>query len=76
MTIVFLQEGNNALMFAAAGNHPHTSNELLSHNLCIASSNEHGDTAYSLAVRNQSHLAQAVIVNYLVTVMSGRDAVL
>lgn len=60
-------------MFAAAGNHPHTSNELLLHHQNIASSNEHGDTAYSLAVRNQSNLAQGVIENYLVTLLSVRE---
>lgn len=60
-------------MFAAAGNHPHTSNELLIHNQDVTSSNEHGDTAYGLAIRNCAHLAQAVIENYVVTLLSGRD---
>lgn len=60
-------------MFAAAGNHPHTSNELLVHHQNIASSNEHGDTAYSLAVRNQSYLAQSVLQNYLLSLFGVRE---
>ncbi len=44
-------------MFAAAGNHPHTCNELLCGGSNFATENEHGDTAYSLAVENNASLA-------------------
>lgn len=62
--------GNTALMYAAAGNHPHTSHEILGFNPCITHENEDGETAYTLAVRNNSNLAQAVIENYLVSLLT------
>ncbi|XP_037024692.1 DNA-binding protein RFXANK-like [Bradysia coprophila] len=59
-------EGNTALMFAAAGNHPHTCNELLSFGGSnFTTENEHGDTAYSLAVFNNSSLAIKLFDRYL-----------
>lgn len=57
-------------MYAAAGNHPHTCNEILTHKPSITHSNEDGDTAYILAIKNNSHLAQAVLENYLVTMLT------
>lgn len=48
--------GNTALMYAAAGNHPHTCNELLANNPNIMDSNEDGETAFTLAVQNNANL--------------------
>jgi len=62
--------GNTALMYAAAGNHPHTCNELLSRDLDFSASNENGDTAYALAVKNGSHLAQALLEQYMTAVLT------
>lgn len=62
--------GNTALMYAAAGNHPHTCNELLSRDLDFSATNENGDTAYALAVRNGSHLAQALLEQYMTAVLT------
>lgn len=61
--------GNTALMYAAAGNHPHTCNELLSKGSNFTDTNEDGETAYSLAVKNQSNLAQAVLENYITALL-------
>ncbi|XP_034101690.1 DNA-binding protein RFXANK [Drosophila nasuta] len=62
--------GNTALMYAAAGNHPHTCNELLSKDLDFSATNENGDTAYALAVENGSHLAQALLEQYMTAVLT------
>lgn len=62
--------GNTALMFAAAGNHPHTCNELLAYNPNLMETNENGDTAYSLAIQNNANLSQAVLENYLVSLLT------
>lgn len=62
--------GNTALMYAAAGNHPHTSHEILGFNPSITLTNEDGETAYSLAIKNNSNLAQAVLENYLVSLLT------
>lgn len=62
--------GNTALMYAAFGNHPHTCNEILAYEPSITDSNENGDTAYSIAVANNSNLAQAVLDNYLVSLLT------
>lgn len=62
--------GNTALMYAAAGNHPHTCNELLSKDPDMSASNENGDTAYSLAVENGATLSQAVLEQYLTSILS------
>lgn len=43
-------------MYASAGNHPHTCNELIAFHPNLTESNENGDTAYSLAIKNKSHL--------------------
>lgn len=43
-------------MYAAAGNHPHTCNELLANNPNIMDSNEDGETAFTLAVQNNANL--------------------
>ncbi|XP_055589634.1 DNA-binding protein RFXANK [Uranotaenia lowii] len=61
--------GNTALMYAAAGNHPHTCNELLGKGANFIDTNEDGETAYSLAVKNQSNLAQAVLENYITALL-------
>lgn len=68
LILICLQIGNTALMYAAAGNHPHTCNELLAYNIKLTTSNENGDTAYSLAVQNNSHLAQAVLDNFIISI--------
>lgn len=57
-------------MFATAGNHPHTCNELLAYKPDIFQTNEFDDSAYSLAVQNQSTLAQAVLENHIVGVLA------
>ncbi|XP_055642728.1 DNA-binding protein RFXANK [Toxorhynchites rutilus septentrionalis] len=57
--------GNTALMYAAAGNHPHTCNELLNRGANFTDTNEDDETAYSLAVKNNANLAQAVLENYI-----------
>lgn len=62
--------GNTALMFATAGNHPHTCNELLLYKPNLCQTNENNDTAYSLAIKNNSHLAQAVIENHVVGLLT------
>ncbi|XP_055923566.1 DNA-binding protein RFXANK [Eupeodes corollae] len=62
--------GNTPLMYAAAGNHPHTCNELLSKDPDPTATNEHGDTAYSLAMENGANLSQAVLEHYLTALLS------
>ncbi|XP_064548455.1 DNA-binding protein RFXANK [Drosophila montana] len=62
--------GNTALMYAAAGNHPHTCNELLARDLDFSATNENGETAYALAVEHGSHLAQALLEQYMTAVLT------
>ncbi|SPP85632.1 DNA-binding protein RFXANK [Drosophila guanche] len=62
--------GNTALMYAAAGNHPHTCNELLAKDLDLSAANENGETAYSLAVEHGSHLAQALLEQYMTAIIT------
>ncbi|XP_022222617.1 DNA-binding protein RFXANK isoform X2 [Drosophila obscura] len=62
--------GNTALMYSAAGNHPHTCNELLAKDLDLSSTNENGETAYSLAVEHGSHLAQALLEQYMTAIIT------
>ncbi|KAH8287960.1 hypothetical protein KR018_010225 [Drosophila ironensis] len=62
--------GNTALMYAAAGNHPHTCNELLARDLDLSASNESGETAYSLAVEHGAHLAQALLEQYMTAIIT------
>lgn len=57
-------------MYAAAGNHPHTCHELLHYKPNIFLENENDDTAYSLAVQNNSSLAQSVIENHVVSLLT------
>lgn len=57
-------------MFAAAGNHPHTCHELLNYKSNMFQTNEFDDTAYSLAIENNASLAQAVIENYVVSLLT------
>lgn len=64
------QMGNTALMYAAAGNYPHTCNELLSFNPNIFRTNESEETAYSLALKNNANLSQAVLENYIVSLLT------
>lgn len=52
------QLGNDALIYAAAGNHPHTCNELLAYRPDVTHSNEDGETAFTMAVRNSSSLGK------------------
>lgn len=51
-------------------NHPHTCNELLSFNPDITLTNEDNKNAYRLAVENNAYLAQAVIENHLVNLLT------
>ncbi|KAH8393157.1 DNA-binding protein RFXANK [Drosophila serrata] len=62
--------GNTALMYAAAGNHPHTCNELLARDLDLSASNENGETAYSLAVEHGAQLAQALLEQYMTAIIT------
>ncbi|XP_058059671.1 ankyrin repeat family A protein 2 isoform X1 [Anopheles bellator] len=61
--------GNTALMYAAAGNHPHTCNELLNGGASFTDTNEDGESAYSLAVKNGANLAQAVLENHITALL-------
>ncbi|XP_052895042.1 ankyrin repeat family A protein 2 [Anopheles moucheti] len=61
--------GNTALMYAAAGNHPHTCNELLNAGASFTDTNEDGESAYSLAVKNNANLAQAVLENHITALL-------
>lgn len=61
--------GNTALMYAAAGNHPHTCNELLNSGASFTETNEDGESAYSLAVKNNANLAQAVLENHITALL-------
>lgn len=56
-------------MYAAAGNHPHTTNEILGFNPNLFDTNEDDETAYSLAVKNNSNLALAVLDNFLINLV-------
>lgn len=56
-------------MYAAAGNHPHTTNEILGFNPNLFDTNEDDETAYSLAVKNSSNLALAVLDNFLINLV-------
>lgn len=63
--------GNTALHFAAANNHPHSCNELLSSPFSdVMTENEDGKTSYHLALENKAQLAQAVIENFIMNVIS------
>lgn len=62
--------GNTALMYAAAGNHPHTCNELLARDLDLSATNENGETAYSLAVEHGAQLAQALLEQYMTAIIT------
>jgi ankyrin repeat protein len=59
-------DGNTPLHFAAFGNFPHSTNELLqSGQANVLKSNGDGKSAFTLAVENRSHLTQAVIENFI-----------
>lgn len=62
--------GNTALMYASAGNHPHTCHELLNHHPNVFERNENDSTAYSLAIKNNACLSQAVLENYIVSLLT------
>lgn len=62
--------GNTALMFAAAGNHPHTTKEILEYQPDVTETNEDGESAYSLAVKKEAHLSQAVIEAHLTMLLT------
>lgn len=47
-------------MYAAYGDHPHSCNELLLRGADITMSNDAGDSAYSLAVENNSKLGKSI----------------
>ncbi|KAJ3655344.1 hypothetical protein Zmor_014478 [Zophobas morio] len=58
---------NTPLMYAARGNHPHSCQELLLHGGDFKLHNLNGDTAHTVAVENNSTLAQAVITNFIIS---------
>lgn len=62
--------GNTALMYAVAGNHPHTTKELLELFPDVTVTNEDGDCAYSLAVKNNANLSQAVLENHITMLLT------
>lgn len=62
--------GSTPLMYAASQNHPHTCNELLTYGPDITLTNDSNKNAYRLAVENNASLAQAVIENYLVNLLT------
>lgn len=63
--------GSTPLHFSAAGNFPHSTNEILSSPFAdVMLENEDGKTAYHLATENKSNLAQAVIENFMMNVIS------
>lgn len=62
--------GNTALMLAAAGNHPHTTKEILEYFPDVTETNEDGESAYSLAVKKEAHLSQAVIEAHLTMLLA------
>ncbi|GJQ66309.1 hypothetical protein Trydic_g4354 [Trypoxylus dichotomus] len=63
-------DGNTPLIYAASGNHPHCCNDLLLHGADITIANLNDDTAFDLAISNNSTLAQAVIENFLLTLLN------
>ena len=63
-------QGNTALMFASALNHPHTCNELIKFMPDITLRNDDGKSAYSFAIENHSFLAQKVLEDYLIGLLS------
>lgn len=63
--------GNTPLHYAAFNNFPHTTNELLnSPQSDILLTNEDNKTPYHLAIENKANLAQSVIENYIMTVIT------
>lgn len=63
--------GNTPLHYSAANNFPHSTNEILSSTEAdVFLENEDGKTAYHLAVENKAYLAQAVIENFVMNVIS------
>lgn len=56
--LFLFQVGNTALMYAAHSDHPHCVNELLLRGADFTATNESGDTAYTIVVRNNSHLGK------------------
>lgn len=62
--------GNTALMYATAGNHPHTTNQLLEYFPDVTATNENGDSAYSLALQNNANLSQAVFENHITMLLT------
>lgn len=45
-------------MYAAHGNNPHTTNELLSRNANFNLVNANGDTAYTIAVKKENYVGE------------------
>lgn len=45
-------------MYAAHGNNPHTTNELLLKNANFSAINGNGDTAYSIAVKKENYVGK------------------
>ena len=63
--------GNTPLHFSAANNFPHSTNEILNSTQAdVLLENEDGKTAYHLSVENKALLAQAVIENFIMNVIS------
>lgn len=57
-------------MYAAAGNHPHTTYELLTNDADPTLSNENYETAYSLAVQHKANLSRNVLENQFLNLLA------
>lgn len=63
--------GNTPLHYSAASNFPHSTNEILNSPFAdVMLENDDGKTAYHLAYENKAQLAQAVIENFVLNVIS------
>lgn len=56
-------------MLACYGDHPHSTNELLLRGADILTTNDQGDSAFGIAIARKATLAQAVIENFLLTLL-------
>ncbi|CAG0879682.1 unnamed protein product [Darwinula stevensoni] len=63
--------GNTALMYAAHADSPHCVSMLLKAGANIMDTNLKGDSAYGIAVKRRSSLAQTVMEQYLLSMLAG-----
>jgi ankyrin repeat protein len=57
-----LQIGNTALMYAAHGDHPHCTNELLLRGSDVTMINLSGDSAFGIAIKKGSKLGTVLFI--------------